>query len=181
MAPASNAGATLTPDATFLGLNEVQAVIVAAALAAVMALWAIFSQRAISARNATIEFIRDGESDRDLIKAHATFSRLTRDPQGLAPWASLPTSKEFTCIRVVLNHYELAAIAIQRGTFDDTTYRRWFRSGVISAWNAAAPFVLARRNDTKNQALWHEFEELARWYRGGPPMPRRRFFWRKFL
>lgn len=168
-------------DATFLGMNEVQAVIAAAAVATVIAIWAIFSQRAIAARNATIEFIRYGESDRDVIKAHATFARLARDPAGLAPWAAQQTSKEFTCIKIVLNHYELVAIAIERGTFDDRTFRRWYLRGVVSAWNAAAPFVLARRNSTGNQALWHEFEEMARWYRGGAPMPRRRFFWRKFL
>jgi hypothetical protein len=180
MAPAYRRGPFLS-DPTYLGMNEVQAVFASAGVAALIAVWAIFSQRAIAARNATIDFIRFGESDRDMIKANSAFSKLSREPAGLGPWASQPTSKEFTSIRTVLNHYELVAIAIHRGTFDDTTYRRWYRSGVIRAWNAAAPFVFARRNDTGNQALWHEFEEMARWYRGGQSMPQRRFFWRKFL
>lgn len=82
---------------------------------------------------------------------------------------------------MVLNEYELVAIGIQRGTFDDQTYRRWQKSVVIKNWALAAPYVLAVRMRTGNDAIFHEFEQMARWYKGGPHLPKRRFFWRKFF
>ena len=166
---------------TFIGLNEAQVLAWSAILATAVATIAIFSQRSIAARQTTIEFIQKSEADRDLIKARELFLKLARDPSGLGQWASQPLSKEFKAIRTVLNEYEVVAIGIQRGIFDDTTYRRWYRSGVVKSWNHASPFVLARRITTGNDTLWHEFEEMARWYRGGPPMPRRHFIWRKFV
>ncbi|MBJ7412503.1 MAG: DUF4760 domain-containing protein [Phenylobacterium sp.] len=168
-------------ETTFWVFNEVSAVLVTAALAAVIAIWGIISQRGITARQTTLEFIRNSESDEDMIAARATFWRLSRDPAGLGPWAAQPLTDEFKHVRTVLNEYEMIAIGIQRGILDDELYRRWYKSGVIRAWNHAAPFVLARRNSTGNEALWHEFEEMARWYKGSPGMPRRGRFWAKLF
>ena len=171
----------LETPASFFGINEVEAVLITAAVAAIIAIWAIFSQRALVARQTTIEFIRNSEADRDMINARAVFNEASRHKNGVGKWATKPLSDEFKSIRMVLNEYELVAIAIQRGIFDDATYRRWHRSGVIQTWDHAAPFILTRRKNANNSALWHEFEEMARWYRGGPKMPRRRFLWRKFV
>lgn len=170
-------------EVTYLGLNEVQAVVYAAILAGMIAIWAIFSQRAITARQTTLEFIRSSEADRDNIKARQKFNELALDPDGMGKWArdEHAQSKEARAIRIVLNEHELVAIAIQRGILDDKTYRRFFKSGVIKTWQHAAPYVLLRRTRTGNHAIYHEVEELARWYQGAPNMPRRRFFWRKFI
>lgn len=159
------------------------AIIASATMAAVIAIWAIFSQRAIAARQATLEFIRASESDRDNISARRTFNELARAEDGMAKWArdEHADSDQARAIRHVLNEHELVAIAIQRGILDDTTYRRFFKTGVIKTWERAAPFIMARRQRTGNPAIYHELEELARWYQGAPNMPRRRFFWRKFL
>lgn len=165
----------------FLGLNEVSAVVATAGVAAVIAIWGILSQRSITARAATLEFIRQSESDHDLIKARAEFARLALEDDGLGKWASKPTSDEFKHIRMTLNEYEMVAIGIQRGIYEDAIYRRWHRSGVLSAWKAAAPFVFARRANTGSDSLYHEFEELARYYKGKNPMPRRGFFWARFF
>lgn len=175
MAPATPA------DAHFWVFNEVSAVLLSALIATVIAIWGIISQRGITARQATLEFMRATESDRDMIAARATFNRLAKANGGLGPWAIQPLTKEFKHIRMVLNEYEMVAIALQRGILDDTIYRRWYRSGIIQTWNYAAPFILTRRNETGNQTLWHEFEELARWYRGTAPMPKRGFFWGRFF
>ena len=168
-------------DPTFLGLNEVEAVLIAALLAALIAIWGILSQRGITARQLTLEFIRKSDLDRDMIKARSMFIKLSRDPAGLAPHAHDPLSAEFKAIKMVLNEYEILAIGIQRGIMDDTTYRRWYRTGILYAWKAAAPFILARRNLSGNDALWYEFEEMARLYRKKRAMPRRQFFWGRFI
>lgn len=166
---------------SLFGITDADAILITGAVASLIALLTIFSHRAIVARQTTLEFIRRSEADRDMIDARAKFNEISRSKEGTGKWASKPLSSEFKAIKTVINEYELVAIGIQRGILDDVTYRRWFRSGVIRTWNHAAPFVLARRVQTNNQALWHEFDEMARWYRGGSPMPRRRFFWRKFI
>ncbi len=167
----------------FLGLNEVHAILVSALLAAFVAVWAIFSQRAITSRQTTLEFIRASEADRNNVEARQLFNKLAKDEDGLGKWArdEFSPSEEARAIRHVLNEQELIAIAIQRGILDDTTYRRFFRTGVIKTWQNAAPYILGRRKKTGNSAIYHELEELARWYGGAPNMPHRRFIWRKFL
>lgn len=82
---------------------------------------------------------------------------------------------------MVLNDYELIAIGIERGIIDDKTYRRWFRSGVVKDWRSAAPFIMAIRERTGNDHLFHEFEDMARRYLDGKGMPRRQIFWSKFF
>lgn len=181
MTPSVSVAAEAVTQTTFLGLNEVSAVVLTAGLAALIAIWGILSQRTITARASTLEFIRNSESDHDMIKARAEFAKLSRDPDGLGKWATQQNSDEFKHIRMTLNEYEMVAIGIQRGIFEDTIYRRWHQSGVIRAWKAAAPFVFARRNSTGNDALWHEFEEMARYYKGKAPMPKRGFFWGRFF
>lgn len=170
-------------DSTWLGLNEVQAVLIAAALAGIIAIWGIFSQRAISARQTTIQYLRDAERDHDMIQARSTFQRLTKEPAGLAVYGSekKAQSEEARSIKMVLNDYELLAIGIERGILDDKTYRRWFRSAAVKDWRNAAPYVMAIRHRTSNDALFHEFEEMARRYRDGKGMPRRTIIWSKFF
>lgn len=168
-------------EATFLGLNEVSAVVITALAAAVIAIWGIISQRVITARQATLEFIRDAERDNDIITARREFNRLSKDPAGLGPIAADTTTDEYKSVQLVLNHFEMVAIGIQRGIFEDEIYRRWYKSGVIRAWKVAAPFIFARRTSTGNDALYHEFEEMARYYIGKRPMPRRGFFWGRFF
>jgi hypothetical protein len=168
---------------TFLGMNEVQAVVVTGGFASMIAVWAIISQRAIAARKATLDFIRESESDNDLIQARTLFLALATAPDGLGKWAAQEhvNSNEARAIRTVLNEHELVAIAIQRGILDDTTYRRFCRSIMLQRWKHALPFVHARRARSGNKALFHEFEELAKWYDDSEGMPRRRFFWSKFF
>ncbi len=174
---------TVTPTDLWLGLNEVQAVLITAAVAAAIALFGIFTQRSITARQTTIQYLRDAERDRDMIRARRKFQKCVRDPNGVAQWGTEANaqSEEARAMRMVLNDYELIAIGIQRGILDDTTYRRWHKSAVVKDWRNAAPYVIAIRTRTNNDALYHEFEEMARWYKGGPNMPTRRYFWRKFV
>jgi hypothetical protein len=168
---------------TWLGLNEVQAIFITATAAAMVAIWGIASQRSITSRQTTIQYIREAERDADMIAARKKFNELAKQPDGLGPWGTdaNSTSPEAQSIRMVLNEYELIAIGIQRGILDDKTYRLWHRSAVIKNWRQASPYVIAVRMRTNNDAIFHEFEEMARWYRGGPNMPKRRFFWRKFF
>lgn len=165
----------------FLGLNEVHAVLITGIFAAVIAVWALFSQRAIAAKRATLDFIQESQRDSDMIAARQIFYGLLKTPEGLGKWAATEhvESPEANAIRTVLNEHELVSIGIQRGILDDETYRRFYRTIVVQRWQDSASYILARRKRTGTQSLFHEFEELARWY--GPNMPKRRFFWSKFF
>lgn len=167
----------------WFGINETQAVLLAALAAAVFAMWGILSQRDISARQATIQFLRHSERDQAMIDARKKFQELAKSPEGLTAYAAEENAQkdEAIAIRAVLNEYELIAIGIERGVFDDKTHRRWHRSAVVKNWRQAAPFVMALRNRTNNDAIFHEFEEMAKWYRDGKGMPHRRFFWKKYF
>lgn len=168
-------------EPTFWGFNDPAALVLGALLAAAIAIWGILSQRAIASRQNTLEFIRNSESDQVNVKAREIFN-LEANKDGLEKWAadSQASSEQTKAIRIVLNEHELIAIAIQRGILDDKTYRRYFKSGVIKTWEHARPYILARRTRTGNDALFHEFEELAKWYQGGKRMPKRHFIWRNF-
>ena len=163
-------------------MNEVGAVLVTGVAAVVVTVWGILSQRAISRRRATLDFIARTESDADLIEARQTFISLARAPGSLAPWADEAKEKldEVRSIRLVLNEFELIAIGIQRGIIDSELYRRWYRSGTIQYWTFAAPFILALRARTNNDALYHEFEEMVRWFRDNR-MPRRNIWSGRFF
>ena len=167
----------------WLGLNETRAITLTASAAAVIAVWGVLSQRAIAARQATVEYIRETERDARFLDSQRLFRNLTNDSAGLAPWALVDKAQtpEALAIKTVLNDYEMVAIGIERGTLDDTTYRRWMRSTVVHDWRQASPYVMAVRNRLSNDALYHEFEEMARRYRDGKGMPHRRIFWAKFF
>jgi hypothetical protein len=145
-------------------MNEVGAVLLSGFVAVAVALWGIWSQRHIARTRATIEFINGNERDRDVMEARRCFIRLAKANGGLAMWAEEDKERdeETQSIRVVLNEYELIAIGLQRGIFDEGLYRLWFRSGAIRYWSYAKPFVDRVRARTGNQALWKEFEALAK-------------------
>lgn len=163
-------------------MTEVEAVFITGTAAALVAVWALLSQRSIACRRATVDYLSKLESDKDIIEARRKFIELAKKPGGLAPWADSAKEKspETTCIRTYLNSFELIAIGIQRGVFDATLYKRWFKSGVLQAWSHAAPFVLALRARTSNDAIYYEFEEMARYMRG-QKMPKRNWWLGKFF
>lgn len=163
-------------------MTEVEAVLLTGLGATAVAVWGIISQRSITCRRATVDFIARLESDKDIIDARKKFIELAKKPGGLAKWAdkNKEQTNETQAIRLTLNSYELISIGMQRGVFDPTLYMRWHKSGVLQAWSHAAPFVLALRTRTANEAIYHEFEELAR-YMKGQHMPKRNWWLGKFF
>ena len=155
-------------------MNEVGAILFTSVVGGLIALWGIMSHRAIERRRTTLEYLWRNETDHDVIEATKKFVELAKKDHGLIEWATEPQepSDEVQKIRLVLNQYELIAIGIQRGIIDYHLYERWARSATIQAWSFAVPFVAALRTRKKNDALYHETEELVRWLKGNP-MPRR--------
>ena len=145
-------------------------------IGAVVAVWGIHTQRMIARRRATFDHIAKSESDADLIAAKRKFVELAKQEGGLSVWAQedKEKSEEAQSIRIVLNDFELIAIGIQCGIIDYKFYERWFKSGVVRHWKHAHPFVAALRTRTGNEALYHEFEQLAGWFNKTRPPARNR-------
>lgn len=105
-----------------------------------------------------------------MIEAREGFIEMTHEAGGLAVYACpAPLApgngnfKKIDQIRTVLNDYEMLAVGVQFGVFDLAIIKRYYKSTITRDWGHAAPFVYKLRTDLKSQAIYHEFEELARW------------------
>ncbi len=159
-------------------MTRAAATFIIGAIAAVVALWGIYTQRAIARRRATFDHISKTEADGDMIAARRKFVELAKANGGLSKWADEDKEKteEVQAIKIVLNDFELVAIGIQRGIIDKEFYKRWFKSGVTRHWNYARPFVAALRTRTSNDMLFHEFEQMAGWFSDNKPPQRKSWF-----
>src|SRR6185312_4651118 len=105
-------------------MNDVGAILVSAGVAGIIAMWGIVSQRAITRRRTTLEFISRGDADKDIIQARQKFIELARSNGGLRAHAEEECEKneDTQKIKLVLNEFELVSIGIQRGVIDYELY-----------------------------------------------------------
>lgn len=160
-------------------VSETEAIFLTALVAGALAIWGIITQRVVSRRAATLEFLSRMDSDNDLITARSAFVKASRQPGGLAVLADLDKRDEedARAVRLVLNENERIAIGIQFGILDREFVCRHGRGTLLRDWSLAAPFVYKLRQEYQNPALFHEFEDLARAL-SDKPMPSRSAFWR---
>jgi hypothetical protein len=163
-------------------IGDAGAILITGMLAAIVAVWGIYSQRAITRRQVTLEHIARLESDGDLIKARKGFKAATKSAEGIERFAAADKedSDEVQAIATALNEFELISIGIQRGIIDFELYSRWYRSGAMRAWADAKPFVDALRHRRNNPIIYHEFEEMVRWFNTNQP-PKRSWGWGKWF
>jgi hypothetical protein len=143
-------------------------------LAILVAIWGVITQRVVARRHTTIDFIHKQQTDKDVIDARKIFIEQARAPGGLAKWAdkSEEGKPESQAIQTVLNHYELIAIGIELGILDFEIYKRYNKTNTITFWHHGAPFIHAIRSRMSNDALYHEFEQMA-WWLKERKMPKR--------
>jgi len=133
------------------------------AFSALASVWATLTQRVIDRRRVTIEFLSAMELDPELIEATRNLLALTE--RGELPQVAERTkglgSNESKWVRIVLNQYEVIALAITCGSLDFKVLRRFAASTIRNLWHNSKPFVLALRERTGNIRLYCEFESLA--------------------
>lgn len=163
-------------------LSEVEAILVTAAIASLLAGWGVITQRLVARRLKTIEHLSHQEADRDMIEARATFNRLSAADGKLSGYVTPDdlTKDETDKVRLVLNDYELIAIGIQYSTLDFGIYRQFARGRTLRDWARAAPFIYKLRNELGNQLVYYEFEDLAHRLQSNR-RPRRRSWLRLIL
>lgn len=63
-----------------------------------------------------------------------------------------------------LNRYELVALAIKEGVFDERFYKRWYYSQFMRDFEKLTPLISGLRTHYANPAYYCEYESLAaRW------------------
>lgn len=160
-------------------ISEIEAILLTAVGALLVAVWGVITQRVVTRRSTTLAHLSRMDSDNDLIQARDKFIELTAVAGGLAIYADAGqrNSADLHAIRLVLNENERLALGIQFGILDREFVSRHGRGTLLSDWSLAAPFIYKLRAEFNNQALYHEFEELARGLQDRL-MPRRGHWWR---
>ncbi len=153
-----------------------------ALIAAIVAIWGIISQRALARKQLTFQHLAQSESDGSFQKALKIFSHESKNPAGLEIWATKEKegTEEQKAIVTILNWFELASIGIQMGIVDAPLFQKLNAGHTVFCWNRAQAFVSALRARTGRKAIYHEFEELARWLERDS-LPKRRFWWAGLL
>jgi hypothetical protein len=164
-------------------LTEAQAILITGFLGTFVAVWAIFSHHAITRRQGTLDHIARLQADGELTAHRIKFRALAKQAGGLAVWAAADKEQtaEYQAITTRLNEFELISIGIQRGCIDFELWSRWYKSGTIREWKDSEAFIKSlRERFDNNQMIFHEFQEMVRWYQTDAPPPRRSWwpgFW----
>lgn len=158
--------------------SDATAIYLTGAAAALVGVWALFSQRIISRRQCTFEHIAASEADQDLLRVRQSFRELTKRNGGLKELAAPDKEQtpEFQDVVTRLNWFELVSIGIQRGSLDFEFYRRWLKAGTIRTWHDSEEFVKELRKRQHNELLYYEFEQLAGWLSNDSRPPRSRWW-----
>lgn len=149
-------------------MTQVDATLLIGALAALIAIWGVLTQRQIARRRATLDYIAASKSNRAMIDARREFIELAKAPGSLAAWADKDKEKtsQAQVIGEVLNQYELISIGIQNRILDYNIYKQLSRLTTIKFWERGHPYVAALRNRLPNEdkdVVYKEFEKMVRW------------------
>lgn len=136
-----------------------------ALLAALVAVWGVYSQRVITRRQTTVQHIAALKADRSIQEQVRKFIELEKQDGNLAKWADKASegTAEAQAINNVLNTYELLSVGIQHGIYEYRLIEQWQRSTISRYWDAAHPYVVALRKRVNKPAIWCEFEKLNDW------------------
>lgn len=160
-------------------IGNVEAILVTAVFAAIVAIAGVITQRVITRRAHTLDYLCRVDNDKDLIDARTKFIELTAD-DALALKYALPahfSEAEAIALRLVLNENEKLAIALQFGVLDRKFVERHCRGMLIRDWELAAPFIYKLRKEIGNPGIYREFEDLAAMLQRVRKYPRS-YFWK---
>lgn len=149
----------VTSIAFWIGpLIQAGAILVSAACVA----WMIRTNRQIARQRAVIDLIVKQQTDSDMIAARNKFVSLKKAGNiGTFAGADKRDGEEAVAIRFILNMYEVVAIGIKTGAYDEAIYKRWCKTTAVEDWKACKEFV----EETQTRVgpnVYIEFRDLAR-------------------
>ena len=145
---------------------------IASTVGGVIALRAIWTNRAIARLRATLDTIERTESQEHYKHLTSVFKDFRQSEaiqetieEILQPRTDAHRTRR-TEILFFLNHYELIAVGFRAGVLDQGFYAEFMRGAVVRDWRAARPLIEGLRidNEANNpvpRQIFEHFEELA--------------------
>lgn len=156
--------------------SAIQAVCIV--LSAIAAFWVLRRNSEISRREKTIEVVHEtffGEegstSYREFKQTIKTIEATGHDIGEYYEGGMFHEEKIVDILLRQTNQYELVALGIRKGVFDEAFYKRWFFSQLTRDYAKLFPLITKIREFHTNDAYFCEFERLAtRWNRKRHPV-----------
>jgi Domain of unknown function (DUF4760) len=118
----------------------------------------ILANAKVNKLNETLQLIMQMQINEHWRGNRIQFIELRESKDGLKKHAHEKT-EDATCIRNVLNQYELIAIGIHSNIIDEEMFRRYYRTTVINDWTACWEFIELERRG--NLPFWVELETMV--------------------
>jgi len=161
----------------WIGLNSPAIQAVCIVLSAIAAFAVIWHNGRISRQSSTIGMVRNTFFDTKEKASYENFKDVIQkyedNQTSLAVLADADHDKSDDTEAVLrqINSYEMVALGITKGVFDERFYKRWFFSQLTRDYRKVTPYIDAVRERYQNQAYFCEFEALAnRWQRKRHPV-----------
>lgn len=138
------------------------AILISGLVAAIVAIVAIWQQRAIARKRAMIEALLRKNWDRDYIKIRKEFVRIRDDRAALLEAAKEENQSgdDASAIRSILNDYEITALGIKRGILDEAIFKLWCKNTFLTDCEKTRPFI--EEIKLRHRQAFVESQELAR-------------------
>lgn len=149
---------------------------ITAIVSALVALIVFHYTRAANRRRATLDMVMKTLLDDASQQRYSQFKIIIRkhkDPNDCFKIETLSkVTNENQADRDVVLHqmnvYELTALGIRRGVFDEAFYKRWFHNQFLTDYESAVDFINAARE--RKASLYCECTSLyQKWYNNGHP------------
>lgn len=139
-------------------------IVLTSTLLASVAIWGVITQRQISRRKSTFDYLTAINNNPQWIAAVDQFANSVEDGtlEMLANSGEL-TSGPARKIQHILNNYENVSVGIQYGVLDFKIVRDNWRSNIKYHWTKGQPFICKMRDGTNTSSLFTEFEALHNW------------------
>jgi hypothetical protein len=134
-------------------------------VATIVAVWTLLETRSAQRAALTLEHISRYEGAEDFEETRRAVIKLI-DDGNIAQWATREKqgTKQATALRTYINAFELQAIAVESGAFDERIYKLWNKGTVTALWRNTSSFVNALRVENGRDAIFKHFELLAKRY-----------------
>jgi hypothetical protein len=154
-------------------LGTITSGLIASTIGGIIAIRAIWTNRAIARLRATLDTIERTESQEHYKRLTSVFKEFRQSPsmeQTIEEILQPRTDKHRerrTEILFFLNHYELIAVGFRTGVLDKGFYAEFMRGAVVRDWRAARSLIEGMRIDNEAQnpvprQIYEHFEELAK-------------------
>lgn len=139
-------------------------ILIAALLVAIIS---VLANRSTARLKQTADLLFDSRNDKDLQEGHKIIRSYHDAPDKKINVLGEPDkfeNEDAIAIRYVLNHFEVVAIGIKRGIYDETVVKEAWCRLLVTCYERTEPLIKAIRDKSKIPTALQEFECLAcRW------------------